>query len=211
MTRLGLRAPLLPALFLALTATAACAADWNVRGKIAQATTYATDRPSTRHRRGRLPPRTQRPARPPVPRPAACTHRRPPPGLVRHRPRHQRLGTRPHTPGPPRGTIGLVPVQGRPQLPQRPRHRFHHPHAARKLDMVRPPRRSRPRRLRHPLQPRRLQVRHRPGLRPGDRSIGHGARNSRKHSAVIASRYPEFDGRFRRECQRSGATADSCG
>ena len=42
MTPLALPAPLLPALFLALTATAACAGDWNARGKIAQATTYAT-------------------------------------------------------------------------------------------------------------------------------------------------------------------------
>ena len=42
MTPLALLAPFLPALFLALTAIAACAGDWNARGKIAQATTYAT-------------------------------------------------------------------------------------------------------------------------------------------------------------------------
>ena len=42
MAPLALPAPLLPTLFLALAATAACAADWNGRGKVAQATTYAT-------------------------------------------------------------------------------------------------------------------------------------------------------------------------
>ena len=42
MTPLALPILLLPALFLALTATAAFAGDWNARGKIAQATTYAT-------------------------------------------------------------------------------------------------------------------------------------------------------------------------
>ena len=49
MAPLAFLAPFLPALFLALTATAACAGDWNARGKIAQATTYATTdhRPAT--------------------------------------------------------------------------------------------------------------------------------------------------------------------
>ena len=42
MTSLALPSPLLPVLFLALTAISACAGDWNARGKIAHATTYAT-------------------------------------------------------------------------------------------------------------------------------------------------------------------------
>ena len=42
MTPLALPVALLPALLLALTASVACAGNWNARGKVAQATTYAT-------------------------------------------------------------------------------------------------------------------------------------------------------------------------
>ena len=185
MTSLALPSPLLPVLFLALTAIAACAGDWIARGKIAHATTYATTdhQPATVEVDCRREPRV-RLVHPYLTRLPVRTDD-PPSGLVWHRPSHQRLGTRPHTPEPPGSTLGLVPVQCRPQLPQRPRHRLHHSHAPRKLDMVRPSRRPRSLRLRHPLQPRRLQSRHRPSLHHGP-PISRWARNPQKPLGVIA-------------------------